>query len=106
MPGWKRPIGERLDALVTAAVPDVEKAVRWNSPFYRAPGKGWFLSFHCFTRYVKVAFFDGTALDPLPPEGSKDPRARYLHIGEDGVFDEARFTRWVTQASALPGWKP
>lgn len=106
MPGWKRPVGARLDALVVAAVPDVEKAVRWNSPFYRRPGGGWFLSFHCFTRYVKVTFFDGAALDPAPPEASKDPKVRYLHIGEDGAFDEARFTRWLGQTAALPGWVP
>lgn len=106
MPGWKRAVGARLDALIVAAVPDVRKAVRWNSPFYGAAGGGWFLSFHCFTRYVKVTFFDGTALDPLPPVGSKDPRTRYLHVGEDGALDAAQFTDWVRQAAALSGWVP
>ena len=106
MPGWKRAVGARLDALVVAAVPDVRKAVRWNSPFYGSAGGGWFLSFHCFTRYVKVTFFDGAALEPPPPVGSKDPKARYLHVGEDGVLDEAQFTAWVRQAAALPGWTP
>lgn len=106
MPGWKRAAGARLDALVAVAVPDVRKAVRWNSPFYGRAGGGWFLSFHCFTRYVKVTFFDGAALEPPPPVGSKDPKVRYLHVGEDGVLDEAQFTAWVRQAAALPGWTP
>lgn len=106
MPAWKRAVGARLDALIVAAVPDVRKAVRWNSPFYGAAGGGWFLSFHCFTRYVKVTFFDGTALAPLPPVGSKDPRTRYLHVVEDGALDVAQFTDWVRQAAALPGWTP
>ena len=106
MPGWKRAVGARLDALIVAAVPDVRKAVRWNSPFYGTAGGGWFLSFHCLTRYVKVTFFNGTALDPLPPVGSKDPRTRYLHVGEDGALDAEKFSGWVRQAAALPGWTP
>jgi hypothetical protein len=103
MPGWKRDVGRRLDALIAAAVPDVRKAVKWNSPFYGAGSEGWFLSFHCFTRYVKVTFFRGTSLDPVPPGTSKHPEVRYLDIREDEPFDEARFTEWVRQASRLPG---
>ncbi|WP_260580287.1 DUF1801 domain-containing protein [Sphingopyxis sp. PET50] len=104
MPGWKSAAGARLDALIVAAVPGVEKAVRWNSPFYGVPGQGWFLSFHCFTRYIEVAFFRGARLDPPPPVGSKDPDARYLHIFEDEPVDEAQLTGWIAQAAALPGW--
>lgn len=104
MPGWKSAAGARLDALIVAAVPGVEKAVRWNSPFYGVPGQGWFLSFHCFTRYIEVAFFRGARLDPPPPVGSKDPDARYLHIFEDEPVDEAQLTGWIVQAAALPGW--
>lgn len=104
MPDWKRPIGARLDALIEQAVPGVHKAVKWNSPMYAvAPGEGWFLSFHCFTRYIKVAFFRGAALKPVPPEPSKSADTRYLHIAQDGVLDEARFLDWVRQAAALPG---
>lgn len=103
MPGWKKAVGRRLDALVTAAVPDVLKAVKWNSPMYGMGAGDWFLSFHCFDRYVKVAFFRGAGLDPLPPVGSKQKDVRYLHVGEDGVLDEAQFTAWVKQAAALPG---
>ncbi|HVJ00062.1 MAG TPA: DUF1801 domain-containing protein [Sphingomonas sp.] len=106
MPGWKSDAGRRLDALITRTVPDVRKAVRWNSPFYGIEGQGWFLSFHCFTRYIKVAFFKGAALTPLPPVGSKDPDARYLHIHEDDVLDEERVANWIRQAAELPGWIP
>ena len=106
MPGWKRAVGERLDALVVQALPDVRKAVKWNSPFYGAPGEEtWFLSFHCFDRYVKVAFFKGAELDPPPPETSKQQTVRYLHVKEDGILDEAQFSDWVRQASAIPGEK-
>src|SRR3990167_277967 len=98
MPGWKHDVGHRLDALIEDAVPGVRKAVKWNSPFYGVEGEGWFLSFHCFAKYVKVAFFRGTALDPPPPVGSKLKDVRYLHIHEDEPFDEALFTRWVKQA--------
>ena len=102
MPGWKRDIGERLDALVVRNVPGVRKAVKWNSPFYGVEGQGWFLSFHVFTRYVKVTFFAGTSLRPVPPGGTgKD--ARWIDIHEDDL-DEARMTAWVKQAAALPGW--
>ena len=104
MPGWKSGVGRRLDEIIVRTVPDVQKAVRWNSPFYRMEGRGWFLNFHCFTKYVKVAFFNGTSLDPLPPEASKDENVRYLNIYEDGQFDEAQFAAWVKQASQLPGW--
>lgn len=104
MPGWKRDVGRRLDALITGVVPDVRKAVKWNSPFYGAPGDdGWFLSYHCFTKYVKVTFFRGTSLDPVPPVASRTPETRYLHVHEDEPLDEARFTAWVEQARDLPG---
>jgi hypothetical protein len=104
MPGWKRAVGERVDALVTQTVPGVRKAVKWNSPFYGVEGQGWFLSFHCFTRYVKLTFFDGAALVPPPPGPSKDPKVRYLDIREGEAIDEARLRDWITQASRLPGW--
>lgn len=105
MPGWKQEVGRRLDALIVQAVPQVRKAVKWNSPFYGAGGEGWFLNFHCFNRYVKVAFFRGAALDPSPPGASKHPEVRYLDIYEDAPFDEAQFIAWVEQASRLPGEK-
>ena len=103
MPGWKRAVGERLDALISAAVPGVRKAVKWNSPLYAAGDDGWFLSLHCFTGYIKVAFFRGTALQPVPPEPSKSPDTRYLHIREAVPLNEAQFSAWVRQASRLPG---
>jgi hypothetical protein len=102
MPGWKRDIGRRLDALVTAAVPTVRKAVRWNSPFYGLDGRGWFLAFHVFSRAVKVTFFKGTSLLPMPP-GGRSHEARWIDVHEDD-FDEAQLKRWVKQAAALPGW--
>ena len=104
LPGWKQDVGRRLDALIAANVPQVRKAVRWNSPFYGVADRGWFLSFHCFTKYVKVTFFNGASLVPLPPEGSKDPSARYVHVFEDRRVDEAQLRDWIEQASALPGW--
>nr|WP_245314507.1 DUF1801 domain-containing protein [Sinorhizobium alkalisoli] len=103
MPGWKSEVGRRLDALVTRTVPDVRKAVKWNSPFYGMEDESWFLSFHCFTRYVKVAFFRGSSLRPLPPGESKRKEVRYLDIHEDDEIDEAQFADWVRQASRLPG---
>ncbi|TPI53623.1 MULTISPECIES: DUF1801 domain-containing protein [unclassified Mesorhizobium] len=103
MPGWKSEAGGGLDALIERAVPDVRKAVKWNSPFYGVEGEGWFLSFHCFTKYIKVAFFRGMSLDPVPPGQSKSKDTRYLDIHEDDQFDEAQFTEWVKQASRLPG---
>jgi hypothetical protein len=104
MPGWKCDVGRRLDALIERTVPDVEKAVRWNSPFYGVEAQGWFLSYHCFTKYIKVTFFRGTSLDPVPPVGSKDPEARYFHIHEGDDLDEKLLTSWIEQASQLPGW--
>jgi len=103
MPGWKRDVGRRLDALIERTVPGVRKAVKWNSSFYGAEGEGWFLSLHCFTKYVKVAFFRGTSLRPVPPGKSKHKEVRYLDIREDDQLDEAQFAAWVTQASQLPG---
>ena len=103
MPGWKREIGRRLDALIAQAVPGVRKAVKWNSPFYGLAGyQGWFLAIHCYTRYVKVSFFQGASLHPLPPGASKQANVRYLDIHED-AFDDAQFVDWVRQASQLPG---
>jgi hypothetical protein len=102
MPGWKQAVGRKLDALIAQAVPGVRKGVRWNTPFYGAED-GWFLGFHCVTKYVKVAFFRGVRLDPMPPVSSKQPEVRYLHILEGEAFDEAQFTDWVKQASQLPG---
>jgi hypothetical protein len=104
MPGWKRDLGKRLDALIVESVPNVRKAVKWNSPFYGIEGQGWFLSFHVFTRYVKVAFFRGASLRPLPPGTSKDKNTRYLDIHEDDELDESQFATWVKQAAALAGW--
>ena len=103
MPGWKRDVGRRLDALIVRTVPNVRKAVRWNTPFYGIEGQGWFLGFHCITKYVKVAFFRGTSLRPLPPVESKQKDVRYFHIHEDDQIDEAQFAAWVKQASQLPG---
>lgn len=103
MPGWKTDLGRRLDALVERAVPGVQKAVKWNSPFYGVEGQGWFLSFHCFTKYVKVAFFRGASLNPVPPGASKRQDTRYLDIHENDELDEAQFAAWVKQASQLPG---
>jgi hypothetical protein len=103
MPGWKRDLGRRLDALIVSTAPGVHKAVKWNSPFYGVEGQGWFLNFHCFTNYVKVAFFRGTSLRPVPPGASKHKEVRYLDIHENDQFDEAQFAAWVKQASLLPG---
>jgi len=103
MPDWKSDVGRTLDSLIQRAVPKVQKAVRWNSPFYGIEGNGWFLSMHCFTRYVKVTFLNGTSLEPMPPKGSKHPNVRYLDIHEADVLDEKQFTAWVKQAAKLPG---
>jgi hypothetical protein len=103
MPGWKRDVGRRLDALIVRSAPKVRKAVRWNSPFYGIDGKGWFLSFHCFTKFVKVTFLRGTSLRPLPPGESKHPHVRYLDIREDQPLDEALMANWIKQAAKLPG---
>ena len=104
MPGWKRDVGRRLDALIVRAVPNVHKAVKWNSPFYGIEGHGWFLGIHCFTKYIKVAFFRGMSLRPVPPGESKQREVRYLNIHEDDQLDEAQLADWVKQASQLPGW--
>jgi hypothetical protein len=111
MPGWKRDVGRRLDALIARTIPGVRKAVKWNSPFYGVGGQGenqgedqgWFLSFHCFTKYVKVAFFRGASLRPVPPGESKHKNVRYLDVHEHDPLDEAQFAAWVKQASLLPG---
>jgi len=104
MPGWKRNVGLRLDEIITKTVPHAKKAVRWNSPFYGIEGRGWFLNFHCFTKYVKVAFFNGALLDPRPPGESKDENVLYLNVYEHEPLDEVQFAAWVEQASRLPGW--
>jgi hypothetical protein len=103
--GWKREVARRLDALITRSVPDVRKAVKWNSPFYGVEGQGWFLSIHAFTHYLKVAFFRGTSLQPVPPGSSKSHATRYVDL-RDGALDEAQMAAWVAQAAALPGWEP
>lgn len=103
MPGWKREVGRSLDDLIVRTVPDVRKAVRWNSPFYGIEGNGWFLSFHCFTRYVKVTWLNGSSLDPLPPGQSKHERVRYLDIHEDEELDDELMASWIRQAAELPG---
>lgn len=103
MPGWKRAVGEKIDAIVERTVPGVDKAVKWNSPLYGVDRPEWFLSFHCFTKYIKVTFFQGAALSPPPPEKSKYDHVRYTHIYEDKPFDEDLFADWVKQASQLPG---
>ena len=103
MPGWKRDVGRRLDALIVRTVPDVHKPVKWNSPFYGIEGQGWFLGFHCITKYIKVAFFRGTSLRPVPSGESKQKEVRYLDIYEDDQLDEAQLAAWVKQASQLPG---
>jgi hypothetical protein len=104
IPGWKRDVARRLDALVTRTVPGVRKAVKWNSPFYGVEGRGWFLNFHCFTNYLKVAFFRGAALRPLPPGASSQKDVRYLDIREADGLDEKQLASWIRQAEALPGW--
>jgi hypothetical protein len=104
MPGWKHDVGRRLDALIVRTAPSVRKAVKWNSPFYGVEGQGWFLNFHCFTNYVKVAFFRGASLRPVPSGESKHKDVRYLDIREDDQLDEAQLAGWVKQASQLPGW--
>jgi hypothetical protein len=108
MPGWKSGLGKRLDELIVRNVPNVRKAVRWNSPFYGIEGgQGWFLSFHVLTRYVKVTFFDGMSLKPIPPGGTeRSKEARWIDIYEDDVLDESQMSSWIKQAAALPGWKP
>jgi hypothetical protein len=103
MPGWKRDVGHRLDALIERTVPGLRKTVKWNSPLYGVEGQGWFLGIHCFAKYVKVAFFRGASLSPIPPGESKQKEVRYLDIHEDDELDEAELAAWVKQASLLPG---
>ena len=105
MPGWKRDMGKRLDALIVRNVPNVRKAVKWNSPFYGIESQGWFLSFHVFTHYVKVTFFRGTSLRPVPP-GGRGKDARWIDIHEDDQLDEVQMATWIRQAAARPGWVP
>ncbi|HEX6162083.1 MAG TPA: DUF1801 domain-containing protein [Vicinamibacterales bacterium] len=106
IPGWKRDVARQVDAIVTRTVPRVKKAIKWNSPFYSMEGNGWFLSFHMFTKYVKVTFFNGASLMPLPPGESKHKDVRHLDIREDDRVDEKQLASWVRQSSAIPGWKP
>tara|TARA_R110002072_G_scaffold302737_1_gene488161 strand:+ start:597 stop:1145 length:549 start_codon:yes stop_codon:yes gene_type:complete len=103
MPGWKNGVGRRLDALVVCTVPDVRKAVRWNTPFYGVEGQGWFFAFHCLTKYIKMSFFRGTSLRPVPPVASKQERVRYFHIHEGDEIDDELVASWIRQASQLPG---
>jgi hypothetical protein len=106
MPGWKRALGEKLDAIIGREVPGVRKAVKWNSPFYGVEENGWFLSTHCFNKYLKITFFAGTSLKPMPPGGTaKSGEARWLDVHEDGGFNEAQFVSWLQQAASVPGWR-
>jgi hypothetical protein len=104
MPNWKRDLGKRLDALITRTFPKVQKAVKWNSPFYGVAGNGYFLTFHVYQRYVKVAFLQGASLKPIPPGPSKDKNARYLDIHEGDAVNEKQIADWVKQAVKLPGF--
>lgn len=106
MPGWKCDVGRRLDRLISKTVPSVRKAVKWNTPFYGVEGQGWFLGYHCLTKYVKVAFFRGTALKPMPPGTSKQKDVRYFDIHENTPLDEELLADWIRQAAKLPGWEP
>ena len=106
MPGWKRDVGRRLDHLIGKTVPGVCRAVKWNSPFYGVKGRGYFLGYHCLTKYVKVAFFRGTALKPIPPGTSKQKDVRYFDIHENTPLDEELLADWIRQAAKLPGWEP
>jgi hypothetical protein len=106
MPDWKQGVGEQLDGLVERTLPGVRKAVKWNSPLYGVDGKSWFLGVHCFNKYVKLSFFNGGGLEPLPPVESKDAKVRYFHIHEGETLDEAQLADWIRQAAALPGWIP
>lgn len=103
MPGWKRKVGQEIDRLIEQSIPDVQKTVKWNTPFYGIEGKGWFVGFHCLTKYIKVSFFKGSSLKPIPPEESKQKDVRYFHIYEDDELNQAQLTKWIKQASRLPG---
>ena len=104
MPGWKGDIGRRLDDLIVRTAPGVRKAVRWNSPWYGIEGQGWFVSYHVFTRYVKVTFLNGASLSPAPPGSGKDRESRWVDIHE-GELDEAQMREWIGQSASLPGWR-
>ena len=106
MPDWRQEIGRRLDKVITKTIPSVRKAIRWNSPFYGIEGKGWFVCFHTYTNYVKVTFFKGTLLRPIPPGESKDKQVRYLDIRKDDKTTDEQLASWIQQAAALPGWIP
>lgn len=106
MPGWKSGVGRRIDELITINVPNVCKAVKWNSPFYGKEGQGWFINYHVFTKYIKIAFFRGSSLRPIPPGESKDKNVRYLDIYEGDTLNETQLVTWIQQAAALPGWTP
>jgi hypothetical protein len=106
LPGWKRDVGRRVDALIARTVPSVRKAVKWNSPLYGVEGRGWFLAIHAFNHYLKLTFFSGAALRPLPPGPSKSKDVRYVDLREDDGLDEAHLAKWLKQAAALPGWVP
>lgn len=103
MPGWKSAVGKQLDALIVKVVPPVQKAVKWNSPFYGIEGQGWFLAMHVYTRYIKIAFFHGAKLEPMPPGESKQADVRYLDVHEDDVLDEKQLASWFRQAASMPG---
>lgn len=104
MPGWKRSVGTELDAIIVRTVPRVQKAVKWNSPFYGVADRGWFLSMHCFAGFVRVTFFNGTSLTPQPPGASKVKNVRYLDIREGEIVDTKELRTWIKEAAALPGW--
>lgn len=104
IPGWKQDVARYIDQLIVKNVPNVKKAVKWNSPFYGVEGMGWFINMHCFTKYVKVAFFNGSSLNPLPPGESKDEKVRYLDIRENSLPDEQLLSSWIKQSASLPGW--
>ena len=106
MPGWKSDVGRHLDAMIEQAVPHVVKAVKWNQPMYGVQGQGFFVSFRCFTHYIKLTFFRGAELDPLPPVEFKDPNERALHLHVDDDLDEQQLTSWFEQAATIPGWTP
>ena len=107
MPGWKSDLAKRIDALIVRTVPHVKKAVKWNSPFYGVEGHGWFLSFHALTKYVKVTFFRGLSLKPLPPGGTeRSQESRWVDIYEKDVLDEKQLASWIEQAAEIPGWIP
>jgi hypothetical protein len=104
-PGWKRGVGERIDGLVVKVLPGVRKAVKWNSPFYGADPDGWFLSLHCYDRFVRLAFFRGALMEPQPPGPSKVGDVRYLDIREDDATTDKQITAWIRQAIKLPSVK-